>query len=280
MAPRSRMATLDSDMFKCCHRLDVLRWVQDDYALSLLERATTQVRPIMAKRKWTVPLVAEFYPDAARLLGLNHNHGAKIQIRLRSPNNPEVFLPYENILGTLLHELTHIEIGPHNDAFYELLDELKQECDELIWSGNDGTKSEEAFAGKGRRVGQGVTMTVPRRRAGVSAAAAARNRQRIESLMPKGGRKLGGSAGIARLCDPREMALAAAQRRANDEVWCGGSVEVVELDDDEDDDVKEVPVTRKPVRKVKPQPPKLQARKVPVRQNAAAMAALKRLERK
>lgn len=286
------MMTLDSDLFKCCHSLTVLRWVGDDQALSLLERATTQVRPIMAKRKWTVPLVAEFYPPSSNLLGLNHNRGAKIQLRVRSPNSPDVFLPYETILGTLLHELAHIEVGPHDARFYKLLDELNEECDELIAGGNDGTGSGNSgsFAGRGRRVGQGVTVTVPKHLAGERAVVAARNRERMGRLMPRGGRRLGGSADIARLCDPREMALAAAQRRARDDVWCGGAVEngdgedamgVIDVDaEDEEDEVQIVGTRMVRKKEVKKVPPRLQARKVPVRQNAAAIAALQRAERR
>ena len=31
---------------------------------------------------------------------------------------------YNDVLGTVLHELVHIEIGPHNAKFYKMLDEL------------------------------------------------------------------------------------------------------------------------------------------------------------
>ena len=47
------------------------------------------------------------------LLGLNYNSGQKICVRLRPPNAPDSFYPYEHVLGTLLHELVHIVHGPH-----------------------------------------------------------------------------------------------------------------------------------------------------------------------
>jgi hypothetical protein len=44
--------------------------------------------------------------------------------RLRRAGEPGAFLPYESILGTLLHELAHNTRGPHDAAFYALLDAL------------------------------------------------------------------------------------------------------------------------------------------------------------
>lgn len=30
------------------------------------------------------------------------------------------FFSYEHVLGTMLHELTHMEVGPHNKQFYKV----------------------------------------------------------------------------------------------------------------------------------------------------------------
>lgn len=46
---------------------------------------------------WSTQLIS-------RLLGLNVNKGQRIDIRLRSPNDESIFLPYDDLLGTLLHE--------------------------------------------------------------------------------------------------------------------------------------------------------------------------------
>ena len=35
-----------------------------------------------------------------------------------------VFLPYESVLGTMLHELCHNVYGPHDAKFYKLLDTI------------------------------------------------------------------------------------------------------------------------------------------------------------
>ena len=42
-----------------------------------------------------------------------------------------LLLPFESLLGTMLHELAHMEVGPHNADFYRLLGELTQ----VRWDG-------------------------------------------------------------------------------------------------------------------------------------------------
>ena len=63
-------------------------------------------------------------------LGLNVGGGEgstrEIKLRLRYANSQENFLPYTSILGTMLHELCHNHIGPHNQKFYTLLEELRK----------------------------------------------------------------------------------------------------------------------------------------------------------
>lgn len=63
-------------------------------------------------------------PRDPNLLGLNVGGGQKIMVRLRRSGRESEFYPYESILGTLLHELTHNECGPHDAKFYKLLDEI------------------------------------------------------------------------------------------------------------------------------------------------------------
>lgn len=289
MAPPSRTATLDSPLFKCCHTLKTLGWTNDATALALLTRAANQVKPLMANRRWAVPLLEEFYPAQPNLLGLNHAQGAKIQLRLRSPSDKSTFLPYQSILGTLLHELAHIEVGPHNAAFYKLLDALTAECEQLIARGNDGTAAGASFSGSGKRVGLGAVANVPRHLANRTAVNAALKRRQVAGLMPSGGRRLGGETEIARLCDPREMALAAAVRRRGDEVWCGsaregaGDADVILVEDEEEEDVVFVGETRVPKITQVPKETSTASRhsrgaaaRVPVRRNAAAEAALRR----
>lgn len=295
------MVTLDSDVFKCCHKVETLGWHNDGEAKSLLQRAADQVKPIMVRRKWAVPLLVEFYPPMPNLLGMNHNHGERIEIRVRSPSDPSTFLSYESILGTLLHELAHIEVGPHNAQFYKLLDELQDECDTLVAQGVvPGAKMPTSG---GMKLGGGsVGRAPPRHIAQQRGTEAALRRQRIGRLMPRGGQVLGGDAQltqIAALCDPREMAVAAAERRLADEVWCSNARvsaaapqpvvididagdEIVVINDDnplpassKEDESTRLKQSRPPPR---PAPARRRdaANRVPVRQNPAALAALQR----
>jgi hypothetical protein len=55
---------------------------------------------------------------------LNIDGGREVRIRLRHHGRDRDFYPYESVLGTLLHELTHNECGPHDAKFYKLLDEI------------------------------------------------------------------------------------------------------------------------------------------------------------
>jgi len=90
---------------------------------------------ILAEREWTVGLLAEQDPiddrlqekmegGGKRLLGYNTNMGAEIHLRLRS-HDLGGFLPYPALVDTLLHELCHNEVGPHNDQFWHLFCQLK-----------------------------------------------------------------------------------------------------------------------------------------------------------
>ena len=105
-------------------------------ARKLLEKLHADVKPLMRKYRWRVGKLTEFVPKDKNLLGLNVNSGAKICIRLRLPDDLTTFFPWEHIVGTMLHELTHNNIAPHNDKFYKFLDNLWEEYEAL----KDGTR--------------------------------------------------------------------------------------------------------------------------------------------
>jgi hypothetical protein len=60
------------------------------------------------------------------LLGLNVNRGAEVKLRLRPDGRDHEFIPYEEVLDTMLHELAHNARGPHDAQFYKLWDELRK----------------------------------------------------------------------------------------------------------------------------------------------------------
>ena len=61
----------------------------------------------MRKYQWTVGRLREMFPPNPALLGLNVNAGEEIRIRLRPAHNEHAFLPFDDLLGTMLHELVH-----------------------------------------------------------------------------------------------------------------------------------------------------------------------------
>jgi hypothetical protein len=122
--------------------------IQQD-ALHILKKIASLVKPIMRARGWRVGLLSEFYPDMSGLLGMNRNRGEEIQLRLRPSGKPHLFLGFEAIVDTMLHELTHIVHGPHDDKFNALWNQLRQELEGLMMKGFTG----ENFLTQGQRLG-------------------------------------------------------------------------------------------------------------------------------
>ncbi|KAJ2078897.1 hypothetical protein H4R24_004156 [Coemansia sp. RSA 988] len=208
-----------------------------DLALATLHRVSAQVRPIMQQRGWRVKVLREFYPRTPNLLGLNVNRGHEIRLRLRSPHDDCQFLEYTDVLGTMLHELVHIERAPHDSEFYRRLDELRRETEELMARGYTG----DGFHSDGRRVGQGVSHNAPQYQLREKRLRATEAR-----AMALGGRPrtLGGAECAARQArySPTQMAAMALERRLRDERWCGETMSGAAADTkvDSDDDVEVV----------------------------------------
>ena len=185
-------------------------------ALHILKRVASVVKPIMRVRNWRVGILAEFLPDEAGLLGINTDRGRSIHLRLRYPGDENQFLPFENVVDTMLHELCHIVHGPHDQAFHALWDKLRDEHEALIRKGYTG----EGFLGKGNRVGG---RRVPRSEMQRQARAAAERRARVAVLAEGSGRKLGGQ-GISRGQNPRDIIAAAVERRTRVSRGCGSDM--------------------------------------------------------
>lgn len=105
---------------------------RDSEALGLLHMVASLVAPIMRNHDWYVPLLEEFSPEDPTLEGRHKGTGAgdcvKIQVRLRSPNDPvRSFQALEHVVDTVLHELAHFEHKLHNDAFLKMWNELRDE---------------------------------------------------------------------------------------------------------------------------------------------------------
>ncbi len=133
--------------------------------------------------------------------------GAKILVRLRYAGSPDAFLPQEDVVGTMLHEvrlvdpliplrmvnssiskLTHNVHGPHDDQFYKFLSGLQEEYDNLRRSGYAG----EGFFSAGRRLGENISHNVPQHVARQKALEAAEKRRNISRILNGTGQRLGG----------------------------------------------------------------------------------------
>ncbi|KAJ3869294.1 WLM domain-containing protein [Lentinula novae-zelandiae] len=206
-----------------------------DKALEMLRRVASLVKPIMRKHSWVLPVLAEFFPDNPNLLGEDHtfhvclarnlggsltkpdvNMGHQILVRLRPPHSPDSFLPEEDVVQTMLHELTHNVHGPHDEKFYKFLAELQEEYDALQRSGYAG----EGFFSKGNRLGTNISHNIPPHLARAQAVAAAEKRRNLSQTLGGGGRRLGGDT-EDRVLSLRERAKRAAERRLLDEKSCG-----------------------------------------------------------
>ncbi|RDX51198.1 WLM-domain-containing protein [Lentinus brumalis] len=185
-----------------------------DQALQILQRLASLVKPIMRKHGWILPVLSEFYPESPNLLGLNVNAGEKILVRLRPPHAPDTFFDEEDILHTMLHELTHNVHGPHDDKFYKYFAGLEEEYAALRRSGYDG----EGFHSAGHRLGTNASHDLPTHIARQKALEAAEKRKHIDLVFGRGGR-LGGAVRDANK-DPRHLAAEAAERRARDDKAC------------------------------------------------------------
>ncbi|XVE80520.1 hypothetical protein DITRI_Ditri14bG0146700 [Diplodiscus trichospermus] len=201
----------------------------EEEASKILEKIAKQVQPIMRKHKWRVKLLSEFCPNNPALLGLNVGGGVQVKLRLRRPNRDWDFYPFDQVLDTMLHELCHNVHGPHNASFYKLWDELRKECEELMAKGITGTG--EGFDLPGRRLG-GFSKQPLLSSLRQTALAAAENRARLGSLLPSGPKRLGGDSTIMDALSPIQAAAMAAERRLQDDIWCGSHCSEVAGDEE------------------------------------------------
>ncbi|KAI9734222.1 MAG: hypothetical protein M1834_002324 [Cirrosporium novae-zelandiae] len=193
---------------------------RESEALLTLRKVASLVKPIMRQRGWKVGILCEFYPPEQNLLGLNWNHGQKICLRLRYPGDQRQFMPIEEVLDTMLHELCHIVHGPHNNAFNALWNQLRDDHTSLSMKGYTG----EGFLTTGHRLG-GVSRyprPPPMHEARRRTQAEAEKRRNLTSSSSSGdsGRRLGG-APVLRGTDMRKVIADAAQRRIDITKGCG-----------------------------------------------------------
>ncbi|KAF2482597.1 WLM domain-containing protein [Neohortaea acidophila] len=200
-----------------------------DSALTMLRKVASMVKPIMRKRNWRVQVLAEFLPLEQNLLGLNINKGYKICIRLRYHHNPDLFLPMEQVVDTMLHELSHIIWGAHDSNFHRLWDELRDEMETLIRKGYTG----EGFLSEGHRLGGRVHAPPPPHEMRRLARASAEKRQAQNKLTKGSGQRLGGTPLHLQGGDVRKIITDQVTRRNTINKGCGSTrADAIQISDD------------------------------------------------
>jgi hypothetical protein len=205
-------------------------------ALALINRVANFVRPIMKSWKLRAGTLCEMFPKNPNLLGLNVNHGQKICLRLRPAHDEQSFLLFEDIVGTMLHELVHNQRGPHDVEFYRLLDRMKSELEELMAKGWRG----DSFYGTGRVLGHGSSSLEANLNPQLAVRRRAEKLSKRASWYKGSGEKLGnGNIGpkFGASVSLRDRIRIAAERRAEDAKWCASArqdLSVEELGGDSD----------------------------------------------
>jgi DNA-dependent metalloprotease WSS1 len=199
--------------------------------MQLLRKIGREVRPVMKGRGWTLPLLSEFSGFSkterdSNLLGINVDSGKKICLRLRHTASDQRllddFLPFEDIVGTMLHELSHNVRGPHDDIFYKTLSELEEEWYEARRKGTN--VGEAGFDGAGHRLGgwQGG-WAIP---SGVSIEELREKRRlKFGGVSSSGPQRLGGTSNASNISNktPSQLAAEAARRRMQMKGACPSS---------------------------------------------------------
>lgn len=191
-----------------------------------LERVARRGHGIMRRHGWVVDELTELPPSsparrgARELWGDNLNRGQRIRLLLRARTGRRGtvrWMDEDRVFATFLHELAHMEIGPHDARFYALLETLKDEAELRVASD---------FIVCGRCVGGGAGASRASSPRNAAARAAARRRETArgtrESAPPMGRRLGGASSGHRDRPNSRraaeDRARRAAARRSDDVV--------------------------------------------------------------
>lgn len=265
--------------FQCCH-IPTLPNAQ--HAETLLQRVVREFQPIVTRRNYNVLSISEmcccndgldFQPTAAgakrrkrRIMshniwgynqttfGRNRNNSHTIHVRLRHPTDHARLLSYEDVAGTLAHEISHCEHSQHNAKFYKLMDDILDEHAGLLasqlrtngtpmaaFTGPGTALGSSSFHGTGNRLGGGGSVAthpnnVPRH-------SSSNNDDDDDSKIR--GRTLGGDPTFVSWMTPAEAAVAAAEARRRQqhlrlrgEHCCRPCTINISDDEDEDDDEK------------------------------------------
>lgn len=145
-----------------------------------------------------------------------------IHLRLRHADNHHIFYSYEDIAGTMSHELAHCEVSRHNSKFYKLMDEIQEQHAVLLTRRIVvDTMGFPFHSPQAYTLGGGTTTTSN----GTGSHLSSLVRKQQTQWMPQGPQTLGGESKliVQAFLTPGEAAGIAAEerrRRQADEVWC------------------------------------------------------------
>jgi hypothetical protein len=240
MARKRTVADIEDEDQKVHVLKTLVHLPKRDEANQILQKLVNHTRELMKQKKWKVSLLCEFYPKKKSLLGLNVNHGYRIMIRLRCPNNSSNFLPYESLLGTMIHELTHIEISAHSFEFYQMVDELSIQVQKNVFSRDFQDFSYEFSQGKGQKLGgKNITYSNNAVTSNNEVIRQARQKKFLQSGSSdsgNGGRRLGGGNGNPdqSSISLRELRLRSLEVRiSNDHGTCSDNQDENQLSNEE-----------------------------------------------
>jgi hypothetical protein len=212
-------------------------------AMLLLEKLATDpgIVAIMKERELVVGTLGEMDPvddrlmqtkqqEGACLLGYNTNGGTRIDLKLRN-DNLKGFRPYPQLMATLIHELSHNWVGEHNLLFWTNFGQMRAEYVHThlrLRSTVVAGKTTAELAGLKLTSKQGVYDFVMQELQQDMAQhglhpnmIATPIEERCRELdATHGGQKLGGTTTSAQHttgATARELALAAAEQRANEQ---------------------------------------------------------------
>ncbi|CAK7568277.1 MAG: hypothetical protein SEPTF4163_006264 [Sporothrix epigloea] len=126
-----------------------------DRALAYLHRLRDDagIQHAMRSRRFRVGLLTEMDPrlhtnasheGMSRTLGLNHNAGAVIELRLRTDDFTG-YRDYKTVRRTLCHELAHNVFSAHDSNFWALYREIEQEVERVAAQSEGRTLDEGNF---------------------------------------------------------------------------------------------------------------------------------------
>lgn len=152
-----------------------------DKAMGLLEKCRSSIQPILASKQFGIDQLEEITPNmnkqSSNVLGFcltpprrRGNFQCTTLIALRLRDGKGAFYSWIEIMGTLLHEVTHIAEANHNSSFYKYLAKVVEEWETTIMQmpagslldpeGNPTGRGIDlkgdfagAFTGRGRRLG-------------------------------------------------------------------------------------------------------------------------------